>query len=323
MSFATLDGTFFKQMRPAKSFFLRHAALYSWSVDCLPVYEWEGLLFVACTNPEDITPERNWVLVKAQSSDLKTLWNDWSDKASEDPSELFFNAQEIVTAIPEQPHAPEGLHGFEESLSVPQNSQSFNATSTDPETLDYQSKKDLPTAAALPEVLKSDFSAINQQKTNDKNQKTKNTLEKSFEEIDEIFSALSKNYSKIMVLIKEKDTLSPWRWSQTFHHTSLNDSVYDLSMPSPFRIVSRTSLPFHGTPQKSDILDQFVQNWNSGKYPGNLTIAPVMMNDQVIAMLLCFGEPSTFTKSHLLNVNKKSEEIATIFQKIPPIQAAS
>jgi hypothetical protein len=317
MSFATLDPSFFQHKRPLKCFYLKHAALYPWSADCLPVYEWQGLLFVACVNPEAISAESNWVIVQAQSEDLRNLWNQWSEPASNDPSELFFNI-DGESDLKNQFEGPVGLVDFE-NLSADVKTETLKSVQDATENLEKSLKLEIqPIEKPAHWLQNSLLQPLMAGEKKAKAEKTKNSLEKSFEEIDEIFKSLSFSYSKIMVLIKEKDTVSPWRWSQSFNHTSLNDSVYDLALPSPFRIVNRTALPFHGKPQKSDVLDQFAQNWNSGKYPGNLTVSPIIMNDQVIAMLLCVGEEATFTKNHLSGVNQKSQEIASIFGKIPP-----
>lgn len=78
-----LQSSFFKKHSPKGDFFRRFRQHYKWNAQIIPVYEWEGLLYVA-TDMSDLleTPPKdwpgNWVLIEASSSDLENVWNELS-----------------------------------------------------------------------------------------------------------------------------------------------------------------------------------------------------------------------------------------------------
>ncbi len=84
MSRPILHTQFFKDHGPKRDFYRRFQNHYTWSRQVLPVYEWEGLLFVA-TDVSDLLESPpgdwpgNWVLIESNSADLENLWIEFQE----------------------------------------------------------------------------------------------------------------------------------------------------------------------------------------------------------------------------------------------------
>lgn len=125
------------------------------------------------------------------------------------------------------------------------------------------------------------------------------TAAKENPQIQEIFKELKYHYSKAMILIKEQGHVKPWKWDSEFHPLNKEVSKYALSTPSPFRIVDRTHKSYHGYVVANDISDRFFEEWNESKTPMQLTVSPVLNNEQVVAVLLAIGDKNANTKKSL------------------------
>ncbi|PWU16372.1 MAG: hypothetical protein C5B49_10575, partial [Bdellovibrio sp.] len=75
MNWPLLQTPFFHRHPPSVEFFLPWKEMYPWSQECLPVYQWEDLLYVAAVHPEQHTQfPPKWILVQAKADDLRVAW---------------------------------------------------------------------------------------------------------------------------------------------------------------------------------------------------------------------------------------------------------
>lgn len=117
--------------------------------------------------------------------------------------------------------------------------------------------------------------------------------------LEDVFKEMKKGFLKSMVLIKEGDKVRPWKWDSEFQHSSATATAISLQIPSPFRIVFRTQKPYHGSVSPSELNDSFFTEWNQSQIPEHLTVAPLIVNDHVIGMLLAIGTPNSNSKGNL------------------------
>jgi hypothetical protein len=63
----------------------------------------------------------------------------------------------------------------------------------------------------------------------------------------------------------------------------------DITNPNPFRIVLRTRKPYHGYLMKSTVADFFFKWTNKNQYPENFTVCPIQHEENVIGFLCAWG----------------------------------
>jgi hypothetical protein len=81
MSTPILSSRFFKDHKPTSALYQKWRGTYSWSNHCLPIYEWDGVLFVGCLQTPTDFPEKipgtKVVFVLCEPEALKTCWHDF------------------------------------------------------------------------------------------------------------------------------------------------------------------------------------------------------------------------------------------------------
>lgn len=129
--------------------------------------------------------------------------------------------------------------------------------------------------------------------------------------MEQIFKDLESKFQKSMILLKKGERVRAWKWDHNFGPSSMVSSGISLIRPSPFRIVARTKKPYHGYVVPSDIADKFFGEWNDYITPEHMTIAPILVGDHVIGMLLAIGaKVSGDTKEALSLAEKEANSIA-------------
>jgi hypothetical protein len=129
--------------------------------------------------------------------------------------------------------------------------------------------------------------------------------------MEKLFSELGAHYQKSMILLKSGDQVKPWKWDGRFNPATPAVTSVTLLQPSPFRIVHRTHKPFHGYVVPNDLNTKFFAQWNASQTPEHITIAPVMIDDHVIGMLLAIGEKTADTKACLHLTESLANSIAS------------
>jgi hypothetical protein len=129
--------------------------------------------------------------------------------------------------------------------------------------------------------------------------------------MEQIFKDLESKFQKSMILLKKGERVRAWKWDHNFGPSSMVSSGISLIRPSPFRIVARTKKPYHGYVVQSDIADKFFGEWNDYVTPEHMTIAPILVGDHVIGMLLAIGtKVSGDTKEALTLAEKEANSIS-------------
>jgi hypothetical protein len=96
-----------------------------------------------------------------------------------------------------------------------------------------------------------------------------------------------KSLDHAMILLFQGGELRPWRWSEHWLpvHPESPASV-PLDRPSLFRIVYRTTLPYHGYVMTNDINQKFFNEWNRGQVPDHLTAVPIVVDQKIAGMAI-------------------------------------
>lgn len=107
VNWAIVQVQFFSEHPPRREFFERHLDAFAWNEQVLPIYEWNGLIYVAAVNPAaiaDLMPQwpANWVLLQSEAGPLQQLWQSWTRKIAA-PATAFAGANEDSALDSTQP----------------------------------------------------------------------------------------------------------------------------------------------------------------------------------------------------------------------------
>lgn len=128
--------------------------------------------------------------------------------------------------------------------------------------------------------------------------------------IPEYFRELEAHFEKVMVLLKNGDLAKPWKWNQAFQAPAGAGTGYTLMQPSPLRIVYRTHMPYHGYVVPNETNQKFFKEWNGSQTPDHLTVAPLIIDDKVVGMLLGISSQVKKNNESLLVAQKIAEKIS-------------
>lgn len=132
-----------------------------------------------------------------------------------------------------------------------------------------------------------------------------------------IFREMETKFSKVMVLLKTGDQIKPWKWNLEFQFNDSDAPTYSLLPASPLRIVYRTHLPYHGYVISNEFNEKFFRDWNGSQIPEHLTVAPILINDHVIGMLLGISEKPEDESASLLLAEKVATQLTNQIKTRP------
>lgn len=97
-----LQARFFTETPPRKEMYAKWATHYSWTVECLPVAEWDGILVVACLQPpQDFPSTQQAVFVLAPQEALEQCWNSWQSQTAKIPASAPSKPAVLDSSLPE------------------------------------------------------------------------------------------------------------------------------------------------------------------------------------------------------------------------------
>ena len=140
-----------------------------------------------------------------------------------------------------------------------------------------------------------------------------------------VFTEMGRNFKKTMILVKQGEQIVPWKWDESFEKSNPEHkkTAMSLAVPSPFRIVYRSQKSYHGYLVPNDLNDKFFAEWNESVNPDHLTLAPVLVDDVVVGMILGIGGKSADTKTCLLQTEHLAEAVAKRFKAQPQLTKAA
>lgn len=344
MSLPVLAPAFLAKYPPSPELFAKYLGQGPWGPNCIPVYEWQGILFIACADPELIsenTPE-NWRYVKSETELLSPIYTELSQRYQQLISEhdVALDLEPKPVSLPETVNSTE-LIELAESLTEPFQSDEI-------ETLEFASEDErraqstenpelIPNLIELksnpdqePNNAEKIDSAVEVESAQDKKIETseqisqptietKKTIQPpDFIQDDEwvkIWNGLSGYFQKSMICLLQQNEVIPWKWDPTIISPDTEPQVLSLEIPSPFRIIAKTGRPFHGAPAPNSVTDDFFKKWNSGQYPEHLTGVPLFKNQGLLGFLICWGNQSSASKDSLQVCEAFAKQASQLIKK--------
>jgi hypothetical protein len=175
MPTAVLNPQFFQDHAPNVQFFQKWKNASNWGPQNLPIYEWQGILYIATVieSPDELSIPH--VYVQAESSDLEQLWQQLQGGNAEAP-------EGILEDFDHNTPAPQA-HDDVLELAV---GEDFAAPLIASAAVPYA-------ASATPAATSTNASDIN----------------------DVFKSMNSANFKQVMVLLVQGEIAKPWKWSET------------------------------------------------------------------------------------------------------------
>lgn len=130
------------------------------------------------------------------------------------------------------------------------------------------------------------------------------------ERVKKTLSEMKAHFEKSMILtLDDHETqATAFAWDENFKGMKDTSSRVPLKTPSIFNIVAATSKSFHGYVSLNEINEKFFEDWNQGRVPDHVTVAPIMINDKLVGMLVGFAEKSAYNRTSLTLVEKLSAD---------------
>ncbi len=294
MSFAVLDPSFFAQNPFDPAFAKKWERIGKWHEHFFPIYEWDGMVYVAFSGDQPGKVKKVIPVVFVQC-DAETLARAFRGEKSESPSQ--------PAALQA---APDGLELFSSPEPVEEKTEVSVSTQMASEMPDGLSLQTQPSIFAELEAPPAPKSTARIERT-----ATSPSMTLSSHDIEDIFQKMTFHFSKAMLLRVDGDQALPVKWSGTFV-VPKNPTPVTFETPSPFRIAFKTQKPFHGKVHASPVGDMFFNEWNAGSVPDHLTIVPILQEERLIGFLLGMGNHESSTRLALAATEKLARTASTL-----------
>ena len=132
------------------------------------------------------------------------------------------------------------------------------------------------------------------------------------QKVTAVMTQMKSHFEKALILtIDEKESsLTAFAWDDNFKEVIDKSAPIPLQTPSIFNIVAATQKPFHGYISINEVNEKFFEDWNFGMIPDHVTIAPVIVGDQLVGMIVGLAQKSAFNKATLNFAEKVSNEFS-------------
>ncbi|MDZ4678509.1 MAG: hypothetical protein SGI74_13510 [Oligoflexia bacterium] len=267
---------------------------------CLPIGEWDGHVYWAKLSSEHIefpVPTPNVIWVIAPWTGVKKWFSQWETNQLEAPQALKIDTGAILPAglaefkMPDANavDAPVGL-----SMSTPQIVSLTLAPTPPPAPAVAQAapihipptpQPVMPPATPIAPVAISVSTNIANLPIEQLAGRLKITSNQ--EELAATLMGSWQNYfTKVMILLYQGNKLIIWRWNAGWKGQIKVGDTITLDTPSIFKIVADTGTLYHGYVVAGPVNDRFFHQTDGGQYPDHVTVAPVIAQGKVVAMLV-------------------------------------
>lgn len=258
-------------------------------------------------------------------------------KVSGSDKKTQLHAKEISTAdLPELPQIPDAsdlseLPGIPELPEVPE--ISAERQQPEPQTSTHTSVGSSKiTATNGTAVAASEFTQTGATRTAIRNYSAPSVPKKrqalpvptsdSTERLAKILQKLPGGYERALIARKSGNSMRVIFWREDHETESYPEFDFSLSIPSPFRLVTRTEKPYHGFVIETPFLKQFFHHWNGGQQPETLTVVPLREKDEVTGYLITMGSSEASERSALTAAESIGSEILKLLPSLPQSPAA-
>lgn len=298
-------------------FWERVRDLAPWSADCLPLADWQGILYVACAdsrpNAEFETRLRHAAkeafctdlcFVKAKPENLHDLW------------QALHSANPPETSEAPTIELPDGLSATAAGISLDFSSLSGGGAPV------QSARGDLPEPSISKVRVRTAVSpAFDREQTHPGFAVTPpvESLAQCLSYDDAAGVALGTiltTFEYGMILLFRGGAFRPWKWTRNFAPQVSEPSIIDLTKPSAFRVAYRTCLPYHGYVVASDENTKFFSEWLGGALPKHLTLIPLTIDGKLCGMALGITNGEIAYKSSLSAMESLGRELSQTFARL-------
>jgi len=132
------------------------------------------------------------------------------------------------------------------------------------------------------------------------------------------FDQLNAHFSRSMLMLKHDKVGQPWKWNAGFQKGPAIKPV-DLLERSPFSLVLQTHKPYHGALAPNPVVAQFAKEWNKGQNFQNLTVVPLMINEDLLGFLLAEADGEAIDFARLKFAEQVAEQIIKTLKERPTL----
>lgn len=312
---AHLNSEFFERAAD-KSLWQKIKTAINWSAEMIPVLEWDGVIFIACIEPQ---PEISWSFpvqfVLANANDLKKYWNELHNDLHNElhiaAAPIHFDPPEGMGAIntvatPEENNPPEGIEA-PVGLSVPGDFK-LNLNLTVPEGLNppegaITSVIQIKQASNIPDGLNINPSV--------------HAMDPQSNYVNFLYKA-ENDFQGGMILSVADEQLKAIAWNSKFKPINAKaEAFWSLNQPSAFRVAYRTKLPYLGHVVDTPINREFFNSWGMEHLPERILVQPVKATPQNnITSTSHNAPPITHLILLITNTEKQNHAILSLAEKL-------
>jgi hypothetical protein len=124
-------------------------------------------------------------------------------------------------------------------------------------------------------------------------------------------------FETAMILLFKDGDLQPWKWNDLFLSVKgESPDEIDLQEPSIFKIVFRTTKPYHGYVVTSHVNQKFFNEFNRGMLPKHATVTPIMIDARMGGILLCLTNSKIDYRQSLRLMERLAFDLSRVFKSL-------
>ena len=315
----------------------------NWSHEMLPVHEWDGVVFVACVEPND---EIKWSFpVQYVLASADNLNKHWENLNSAEPEAVA--APVIVPDMTEAPEVPEVLDipdGVPAELSaeaaktpdVPEGiTFNFDTNVDEAPAEEAASEDDIATnpgdapiglseePPAAPVLNLENLMPVTDEAPveEETSPKIPNSppppsnydTDASFHEVTRVASVLDilkDDFEGSILLTVEGNELKPLVWDSAWKPQGGAKGPENLNDASAFRVAMRTKHPYLGHVVDTPVNKNFFNAWGINEFPEKILVHPVLTGESIIAVVVCICNPAVKNQVLLSAATRHAKEIS-------------
>jgi hypothetical protein len=116
-------------------------------------------------------------------------------------------------------------------------------------------------------------------------------------------------FAGALILHRQGHELRPWRWPDSFEWQQ--DAAIPLDKPSLFKIAFKSRQPYHGPVVSNGQNDAFFRSLGFEVPPAHVTAQPIVAGQDVVGILVGFGDAGTSAAANLQLARTLAEQMAS------------
>jgi hypothetical protein len=282
----------------------------AWHPWRFPIEKWDDVTIVACVEPPTDQDHPTMSFVLADPRAMNEVWG------------LTPTEESVPTPPPEISDEPQGLTSISQPFTLNLEGDLFGTGApTDPHAIPPMAEPPsppppvmeddslligIPTQAPEPTVIKPTLKVVPNEEPESEVQPGE--IEPA---IDKAFSEILAKYNHVVLMKVSKQKANLFKADPQLKGVNGDLASVELSYPTFLRIVSKTTLPYHGYLVDSPAHHDFFTALGLKELPGCVTAVPVKHNNQVLGIVVAIGS-SDLLKNESLNL------VSAVTMKLAP-----